>query len=209
MENYEFSVDWFSGNIPVWKQIVDKNNPQKIVEIGTFEGKSACFLVDYISKNANLELHCIDTWEGGVEHKEGGSASQNMSAVERRFQKNIAISVRNAANEVDLHIHKGYSDAKLAMLLSSGYANYFDLAYIDGSHQAPDVLLDAILSFKLVKVGGILIFDDYLWQEPLPGGTDILRCPKPAIDSFTNIFARKVKIFNAPLGQLYLRKIAD
>ena len=39
--------------------------------------------------------------------------------------------------------------------------NNFDLIYIDASHYAPDVLSDAVLAFKLLKPGGILIFDDY------------------------------------------------
>ena len=38
-----------------------------------------------------------------------------------------------------------------------------DFIYVDGSHQAHDVLCDAILSFKLLRVGGIVCFDDYLW----------------------------------------------
>jgi predicted O-methyltransferase YrrM len=37
----------------------------------------------------------------------------------------------------------------------------FDFIYVDGSHQTADVLLDACLSFKLVKPGGIILFDDY------------------------------------------------
>jgi hypothetical protein len=34
----------------------------------------------------------------------------------------------------------------------------------DGSHRARDVLEDAVLSWPLLKVGGIMLFDDYLWQ---------------------------------------------
>lgn len=208
-EQYRFSVDWFSGNIPVWAQLLDQIKPTKILEIGSFEGKSACFLIDYLAKIYDIELHCIDTWEGGIEHKDGGTVQQNMSDVESRFCHNIKVAKDNAANQVSIQIHKGYSDIKLANLISQGFKNYFDVIYIDGSHQAPDVLTDAVFSFKLLKVGGLLIFDDYLWEESLPGGTDLLRCPKPAIDAFTNIFVRKVKLIRAPLYQLYAQKVSD
>lgn len=47
-----------------------------------------------------------------------------------------------------------------------GGENKFDFIYVDGLHLSQDVLYDALLSFDLLKVGGILIFDDYLWFDP-------------------------------------------
>jgi predicted O-methyltransferase YrrM len=79
----------------------------------------------------------------------------------------------------------------------------FDLIYVDASHYAVDVLTDAVLSFKLLKAGGILIFDDYLWA----GDENIIYYPKIAIDSFTNIFSKHIKLIPAPLNQIYAVKI--
>jgi predicted O-methyltransferase YrrM len=94
--------------------------------------------------------------------------------------------------------------------MASGKHGYFDLIYIDGSHQAPDVLTDAVMSFQLLKVGGVMIFDDYLWSMDKPGFQDVLKMPKPAIDAFINIFQRKMSVFfGAPIGQLYTRKNSD
>ena len=70
----------------------------------------------------------------------------------------------------------------------------YDVIYIDGSHTAPNVLADSVLAWPLLKVGGILIWDDYLWELPLEVYptplTDqqkekaaLLR-PKMAIDAF-------------------------
>jgi len=69
--------------------------------------------------------------------------------------------------------------------------------------------MDAVLSFQLLRVGGVIAFDDYLWSEDLPNGKDPLRCPKLAIDSFVNVFTRKVDIVSAPLNQLYVVKRTD
>ena len=43
--------------------------------------------------------------------------------------------------------------------------NYFDLIYIDGSHYFKDVLYDAENCWKFLKPKGIMMFDDYLWNE--------------------------------------------
>ena len=39
----------------------------------------------------------------------------------------------------------------------------FDVIYVDGSHFADDVLTDGINAWRLLKQGGIMIFDDLLW----------------------------------------------
>jgi predicted O-methyltransferase YrrM len=208
--SYQFTNNWFdSAAKNVWDALIPQINPKRVLEIGSYEGASACYLIDHIAAYQDIELHCIDTWEGGIEHQAGGSAQVNMSEVEQRFHHNTKIASERAGHLVDLFSHKGYSDVELAKMIANGMAGYFDFIYIDGSHQAPDVLLDAVLSFKLLRVNGILAFDDYLWQEPLPYGTDPIRCPKIAIDAFSNIYCRKVRIISAPLYQLYIQKTSD
>ena len=66
----------------------------------------------------------------------------------------------------------------------------------------------------ILKKGGVLGFDDYLWSEPLSYGIDPIRCPKLAIDVFTNIYCRKLKILRdysklTSLWQLYVEKLED
>jgi hypothetical protein len=74
----------------------------------------------------------------------------------------------------------GFSQIELRKLPLESY----DIIYIDGSHEADDVLEDAVLSHRLLKKGGVLIFDDYLWQ--LEGASNVR--PKPAIDVFYAFF---------------------
>jgi hypothetical protein len=64
------------------------------------------------------------------------------------------------------------------------------------------------MSYYLVRKDGILAFDDYNWSEFAGEKRDTLRCPKLAIDSFSNIFFRKVVALKVPLYQVYFRKIA-
>jgi len=53
----------------------------------------------------------------------------------------------------------GRSDAMLRDLPH----DHFDYISIDGSHEAADVLSDAVLSWPLLKTGGLICFDDYEW----------------------------------------------
>ncbi|MCE2870849.1 MAG: class I SAM-dependent methyltransferase [Oxalobacteraceae bacterium] len=207
--SYDFTNTWFESAKPVWDSLIPQINPTRILEIGSYEGASTCYLIEKLGISKNIELHCIDTWEGGVEHKIGGSAHTDMSIVEKRFNNNASLAISKVNNNVQLFIHKSFSVLALSKLIAEGKKGYFDFIYVDGSHQAPDVLCDALLSFELLKNNGVIAFDDYLWQEVLPNGTDPIRCPKPAIDAFSNIYCRKIKIISAPLYQLYVQKISD
>jgi predicted O-methyltransferase YrrM len=208
MATYDFTNAWFQSTAQAnWDTIVLPRRPTKILEIGSYEGASACYLIDRLADELDIELHCVDSWGGGIEHQGGGVAEADMAQVYLRFEHNITLAIEAAQRKVDLLIHRGYSDLMLAKLMHDGFLGYFDLVYIDGSHQAADVICDAVLAFKLLRIGGLMVFDDYLWSEDLPHGIDPLRCPKPAIDAFTNIFCRKLRFIQAPIYQLYLEKL--
>jgi predicted O-methyltransferase YrrM len=74
----------------------------------------------------------------------------------------VSLAIEKCLNKVDFHIMKGSSIEQLSKLILTGLSEYFEFIYIDGSHQAPDVISDAILSFHLLKSGGVIAFDDYL-----------------------------------------------
>lgn len=205
MQAYQFTNTWFQGQAqPAWDQLIPMVRPSKILEVGSYEGASASYLISSLAPHQPLELHCIDTWEGGVEH-----SGTDMSAVEARFRHNVELAMRSAAHPVELFTHKGYSDVRLAELLANGKAGYFDFVYIDGSHQAPDVLFDAVVGFKLLKVGGVMVFDDYVWSETNGLPRDPINCPKMAVDAFINMNIRKVSFINGPIAQIYVRKVED
>lgn len=202
-----FTNTWFDGTAKkVWEVLLPRIKPVRVLEIGSFEGASACFVMEACKWSSALELHCVDTWAGGREHV---AESIDMAEVESRFEHNVAVSRRRSAANVLLHKHKCQSSEALIQLLSTGFKNYFDFIYVDGSHLATDVLSDAVLSYKLLRKGGVLAFDDYLWVDPTERRANLLCAPKLAIDSFVNVYFSKVEILQAPLYQLYVRKIAE
>ena len=208
---YDFTEDWFSRHIPTWDPIMADLKPKKILEIGSFEGRSACYLIEKCSAlgDADLSITCVDSWQGGREHQPGGMAEAVMTEVERRFDHNTRLALHAASRPVTLCKMKRTSCDALASLIAAGHAGSFDLIYIDGSHEAPDVLSDAVMAFPLLKVGGTLIFDDYVWSDQAPEKRDPSLMPKPAIDAFLNIYHRKLVPYEwVPLWQIYVRKIA-
>ena len=104
------------------------------------------------------------------------------------------VSLHSRAN--DINLIRGLSEDELPRISK----NSIDLIYIDGSHEADNVLLDGLLSYKLLKEGGIMIFDDYGLDEPL-GYKDLK--PSIGIDAFIEVTNAEV-IFNG--YQLAVRK---
>ncbi len=197
----KFTNDWFSPHKNTWNSIVPQYKPSKILEIGSYEGQSVCFLIDLLGHNDQLEIYCLDTWQGGQEH-----AGIDMTAVETLFDSNVAEAIEQTKKPHQVIKLKGNSAIGLSSLLYQGKESYFDLIYIDGSHETPDVFSDAALSYRLLRQGGLMIFDDYVWGA----GTDSdpLSNPKLAIDSFLNCYQKKIQPHPwLPLCQLYCRKI--
>ncbi len=187
---YEFTTDWFSWSPPIWSQIVRQMSSRgRFLEIGSFEGRSAVWLIENAVADGG-ELVCVDTWEGGEEHKPQG---HDMGAVERRFHQNIRLAQdRVGSKKIGVRTIRDTSQNALSQLLAEKPDDQakFDFVYIDGSHQAPDVITDAVMSWGLLKVGGIMIFDDYGW------GGDIPETHKPtiAIDAFLNIYQDRINL---------------
>lgn len=202
---YQFTVDWLANDVPAWNMLLEQDQPKRIAEIGSFEGRSACQIIERCCAYGPIDLVCIDTWQGG-----DGLEIEAMAAVEQRFDHNVSLAIARTQNLARVRKFKSRSHDALVQLLHEHGRGAFDLIYIDGSHQAPDVLIDSVLAFQLLKVGGLMIFDDYLWSLEAQGQEDSLNMAKPAIDAFLNIFQRKMTLLRRfPLYQLYARKIVD
>lgn len=194
----EFTNDWFGATGRyIWDKILPQLGPTRILEIGSYEGRSACFLIEKLNKP--LEIHCVDTWEGGAEHK-----NIDMALVKKRFDNNTKTAIANSKNEVKLQAYTGRSDDVLSKMQAE-YQQYFDFIYIDGSHVAADVLCDAVLAFRLLRSGGVMCFDDYLWKDGSPA--DPINCPKVAIDAFTLIYCKQLEVMALPPTQLFVEKL--
>jgi predicted O-methyltransferase YrrM len=181
----DFTEDWFSQHIPTWEIVLKelKGKPIRAIELGSYEGRSSVWLLDNILTHHDSRLVCVDTWDGGEEHSD-----VDMKAVRARFKENIG----------------GYTNVSVFKASTTEYLKYgkeADLIYIDASHRAGDVLTDAVLSHLLLKPGGIIIFDDYLWG----GLVKAPNLPRAAIDAFMECYAEDYEVMHSGY-QMILRK---
>jgi tetratricopeptide (TPR) repeat protein/predicted O-methyltransferase YrrM len=194
VKGYQFTKDWFSWNIPIWQAHLGRfaHRPELLfLEIGSWEGRSTCWLLENILTHSSAKITCIDTFEGSVEHKHYEAGYLN--SIEDRFDFNIArAGAREKVNKI-----VGMSQEVMRVLP----LNCYDAIYIDGSHLPSDVLADAVLSWGLLKVGGLMIFDDY--EFGFINSPDLNT--KIGIDAFTTAFKRKIKILHKG-GQVILEK---
>lgn len=195
----EFTVDWMNANAEDWQLLFDTFKPKTYLEVGSFEGRSACHVIT--STKSLKEIVCVDAWDGYADLPD-----IDMEAVEKRFNRNVqeALHLRESEGaNILFHKYKGKSHQTLAGLCwNAKKEEHFDVVYIDGSHTPEDVMLDLMLGLRLVKTGGLLIADDYLWCLDVDGD-DLLRTPRLAIDTFGLVMRRYVS--DVPRLSLYQR----
>jgi hypothetical protein len=173
-----YTIDWLTHNLPIWVDLfAEFINPNgtpnlRILEIGSHEGRSALWWLNNLLRDKSSQIVCVDPWDTDPE-------------VEKRFDVNIALSGKS--NQV-----------KKLKGLSRNFVPYItdrslDIAHIDGSHEGRDVILDGLMVLPKMKPGGIILFDDYKWENP-----DGLRVhlPEPAIDAFLELCDDQVEVIH-------------
>ena len=179
--NSNYTADYFSKNIGRFSKFLQHLDagPCHLLEIGCFEGRSTRWLLDHIAVHPESTVSCVDIyWQ--------------------------PLFLSNMKGQFKVNLHEGPSRAILPTLPRQ----HFDFIYVDGSHETIDVLEDAVLSFRLLKTGGILGFDDYRWKNKERGQKR--NVPKPAIDAFRKIYKRKIDALTT-FGsyQYWARKLSD
>jgi len=190
MTERHFTQDWFSYRVSSWEKYVVPNLPEAPkpvhwLEIGSFEGRSACWVIDNVlDKRPGSTLHCVDLWADWPGYQ----------GVEARFDANTAFHPA---------ITKIKQDSKAALIDLWRKNSQYDVIYVDADHQAKSALMDAALAWPMLKQGGIMVFDDYSWQHP-PEHADRLP-PKLGIDAFLNCWKNEMKVL-AINWQAYIQK---
>lgn len=187
----EYKNDWFTANITYFESLIDKTKMKQVLEIGSYEGLSTNYILDNYPRTI---VTCIDSWEGGFEHAE---ANIDMKSVYDRFLSNTK------EHGSRLEILKGNSADHLINI--NDRKGFYDFIYVDGGHTAIDVLQDLILSFPLLKVGGVMAMDDYQWGLDTDPPHKI---PHYAIKMFCLAYKEKIHIL-AVGNQLWIKKINE
>lgn len=190
---YRFSYDWVSPHTKEWEKDLQhlRNQPDiRALEVGCFEGQSACWFLDNILTHPTSRLICVDPFAVPM-------ATILLRFFETHFDLNIAAS------------GEGHRVTKLIgpsqVVVRTLQPSQFDFIYVDGSHKVGDVLQDAVLAWTVLKPGGVVMFDDYALVDDVSEGL-MARAPGRALDAFMTILGSSATVLRRD-WQLVLRKM--
>jgi len=156
MEHFYYDLDGYSSETEqgeLLKTILEnlvKDGELKIAEIGVYKGRgTAMWNVMLMNEELTYDYHAIDHFLGSSEHDRDfdyyGTTLDNLKPIVDKIKiiKNDSISES-----------KNYPD------------EYFDIVYIDASHEYEYVKEDILNWLPKVKTGGIICGDDYIAGWP-------------------------------------------
>ena len=165
ISEYKFKDFWFLNNVEIINYFLPKFKDIKFdyLEIGSHEGMS---LLNILDQYKNVRATSIDLWSD--------------TEIEKVFDQNL----KNFNN-----LEKIKLDSIIALRKLKDNNREFDYIYVDGLHEGTHVLIDAIQSFKLLKINGIIIFDDFMQYDK-----SLLYKSYEGIYSFIKLFKKQIKI---------------
>jgi len=179
---------------PNWFNQTAKHNFEKFLggeygitalQLGVYTGDASLWMLQNLAK---LELTDVDTWQGSDEEEHKSMDFDDVYKTYLDKIKDYKVNVRRATTTHYL-------------VTQYGAGGVFDFIYIDADHTTVGVLMDAELSWPLLKSGGIMAFDDYTWGAHLP----VELSPRLGIDLF---LARHEKEFEVLVenAQYWIKK---
>lgn len=187
--SYNFIVDWSKATRKNAEYIMSKHAiaPQKTIEVGVFEGQFSLWLLD---NYASITHHVgIDSYRGNYEVDD-----TVMDIAYDRFLNNLD----NCRHKHKFEFHR---DTSLNALKS--LSGEFDFIYVDGDHTSSAVLEDLVLSFALLKPGGVILCDDasswkYTHHSTKTKSPDPSLSPRMAVDSFIHCNWPRLDVLELP-----------
>jgi cephalosporin hydroxylase len=146
-----------------FEEIIKRIKPKRIFEVGSWKGGSAINMANLAMREGaateELEIVCIDTWLGSVEHYDmemfNSFRKNGRPLLYEQFLSNI--------------VHEQKTDIITPFPIDSVNASeclkkwefQADLVYIDAGHDYNSVRTDLTLYSTLVRVGGYILIDDW------------------------------------------------
>ena len=176
LDHKNFSQKWFLNNFEIFTFFLPKDKSLKFdyLEVGCYEGLSSFYV---LSEYKFVNAFFLDIWD--MPNPNSKTLSHNFGLIEKAFDQNLS--------GFDFKKMKNDSVTSMRKLLKENV--HFDFIYIDGSHNGEDILSDAIEAFKILKVNGLMFFDDFLQHDD----NRILQS-YVGIDKFLSLYSDYLKI---------------
>jgi len=189
-KKYKFTETWFDSMIPMWEQVFNSyQNIENILEIGCYEGRATVWLCEnvLINKTKNYQYDIVDTFKGSLDESGMEGTKKRLEEenfIENNFNYNISFFPH-----INFNIYKGFSQY---VLPTFEIKEKYDFIYIDASHRADDTFVDVYFAHKLLKKGGILIFDDYGWKDPK--NLHLVNSPQLGVEVFNTMYDNEYQV---------------
>lgn len=182
-KDYFFTLDIFSYRIGIWSEHLKSligSKSIKALEVGCYQGMSACWMIDEILTKNEDQLVCID------------------GKFDQVFEANIVKT--GAASRVTFL--PGETHSQLASLTPES----FDLVNLqDRNKLSQSIEQNTALAWKALKSGGFIIFNYYGWRN----SQNPQQNPKLGIDQFLkSVSGQWEQVHRSPQTfQLFIRKL--
>ncbi|MEJ2157932.1 MAG: class I SAM-dependent methyltransferase [Desulfobacteraceae bacterium] len=135
----------------------------KVLEIGSFMGKSSYWLAKGAKERNGEKIICIDTFEGSIEHQDALKGRSTYVV----FEENLR---RAGVFDWVMPVRKSSSDA------FASFNEKISLLFIDGSHEYDDVKADLLNWEQRLIKGGIVILHDSAgqWAGPTKAADELI-----------------------------------
>jgi predicted O-methyltransferase YrrM len=177
-----YTTDYVTPFVNSWRELfapLQGRAGLELLEVGTYEGRSLAWFLDNVATHPSARVTVIDRFLGPF--------------IQVRYEHNLAI--------------RPDRDKVTTLYGNSSYLwwnlpdEHFDVIYVDGGHWAGQVVVDAVMAWRKLAPGGILLFDDYEWRPDLATPDR----PAAAIDAVLGLVAGEFTVLSRDY-QLAIRK---
>lgn len=162
----KWTRDWVRGKTRNWaKHIIplqDAFPVIRLLEIGVFEGLSACWWLDNLLTRPNDFYLGIDPWDATIMR----GAFTQQPAMDRVRETAIEALKPHGSKARLYHGTSVEAFRPAPEIKSIMQPESFEVAYVDGLHDPLGVTFDSVNTWSVVRPGGIIVWDDWNLGNP-------------------------------------------
>jgi predicted O-methyltransferase YrrM len=157
----ELTTDWLGGHVSPWFVILEqvRNERLSVLEVGAFEGRSVITFLRFLPQSTVMAVDLFP-----------------FADIEARFDRNVlefgsrVTKRRGPAAAVLEELAQGDTEAwsETRAFHAPSNPERFDIIYLDAAKTRQDAFIHSTLAWPLLKMGGLIIWDDYRWRPERP-----------------------------------------
>jgi len=138
--------------------------PQRMFEFGTYTGESTLVMAQNTPDTTRITTIDLDPSGRDEYAQETGATSFPQFVVGAAFQQHPAAA----------KIEQMYGDTRTTDY--TPYHGQIDLVYVDADHTYDFVKADTANALAMLRPGGVIVWDDYIWTDSHPECAGVTRC---------------------------------